>query len=286
MTAGPRPGVDLVLRETEQHAAETHEQALLGMLGEMGRVVVAFSGGVDSSYLLACAMASAAERVVAVIGVSPSLAASELEAARALASSLGTELREVRTEEMENPAYVRNAGDRCFHCKNELFSKIASATEDIGSRAIVDGTNATDAADERPGMRAALQHGVRSPLRDARLEKREIRYLAKIRGLDVWEKPEAACLASRLNPGIAVTRGLLARVEAAEAVLKELGFVQVRVRTDGRTARIETDPEELPSIVSHRLAIVARLGSLGYDYVTVDLAGYRKGGRALTHGEN
>ncbi len=278
--------MELTLTELEVRAAERKLESLKSLLADLAPVVVAFSGGVDSGFLLAAAAASAGVRTTAVIGVSPSLARVDLEAARLMAHRLGVPLREAVTRELDDPRYVRNAPDRCYFCKRELFSRIKEATDDIGDRVIIEGTNATDETDDRPGMKACDEMGIRSPLRELRFEKREIRWLSQKLGLPSWDKPEAACLASRIAPGREVSQRALGQVEAAESVLRGIGIRECRVRHLGALARIETAPEEMRQIILHRDQVVARLGGLGYDYVTLDLAGYRKGGRARPYGKD
>jgi len=277
--------VDIMLNESEAAAAEEKLRALESMLGGLAPVVVAFSGGVDSCFLLATAARVIGHRATAVIGVSPSLAGSELREARDLASRFDVELREVETHELSVPEYVRNEPDRCYFCKQELFRRISDATRDIEGRVIIEGTNASDESDDRPGMRACAEMAVKSPLLDARLTKREIRWLSRKMDLPTWEKPEAACLASRIPTGSFVSRELLERLDEAEANLRDVGLREFRVRHMGTVARIETAQAEMQLALDRRDEIVARLRRLGYDYVTLDLAGYKKGGRAQTHGK-
>jgi uncharacterized protein len=257
--------------------AEAKHLRLLTLLGELRPVVVALSGGVDSTFLFAAAVEARSD-AVAAIGVSPSLATHELVDARAIAAQLGADLREVPTHELDDPRYAVNDGRRCFFCKTELYRRLLDATEDLPGRTVVDGTNASDLGDDRPGMRAAAEQGVRSPLLEVGLEKAEIRHLARVRGLPTWDKPEAACLASRLPVGTAVTRGRLGQVESGERLLRELGFRHVRVRHGDNEARIEVDPTDMARVLARRPEIIAGLRDVGYDRVTLDLAGYRRGG--------
>ncbi len=286
--------VSRALSAAEIAAAGAKYTALKARLAELAPVVVALSGGVDSSFLLAAAAEAvgpdAVTRepppVVGAIGVSASLAAAELAEATAFAERLGVPARRVATHELDVDGYVRNAGDRCFFCKTELYERIREATRDVPGATVVDGTNASDVGDDRPGMTAASNLDVRSPLREVGLTKREIRHLSREMTLSTWDKPEAACLASRIATGIPVTAERLGRVEAAEAVLKRIGVRHVRVRHHDRTARIEADPAEMSRILAAREEVVAELTRLGYDWVTLDLGGYRKGGRALSHDED
>jgi uncharacterized protein len=270
--------------DTLDDALRAKYAALRARLEALSPVVVALSGGVDSSLLLAVAADALGARAHAAIGVSPSVDASEIDEARALAASLGVTLREVETAELDDPRYVVNAGDRCFFCKTELYSKLLAATEDIPLRTVVDGNHAGDVGADRPGMRANATLGIASPLQDVGLGKAEIRALSRALGLAQWDKPEAACLASRVPVGTAVTAGTLGRIGAAERVLKSLGFRHVRVRHEGHIARVEVSPSDMPRVVDERTAIVAGIRSVGYDYVTLDLGGYTKGGRGTHDG--
>lgn len=258
--------------------------ALRARLEALSPVVVALSGGVDSSLLLAVAADVLGPRAYAAIGVSPSVDAAEIEEARALSGTLGVTLREVATSELDDPRYVVNAGDRCFFCKTELYTKLLVATADIPERKVVDGNHAGDVGDDRPGMRANGTLGIVSPLMDVGLVKADIRRLSRALGLPTWDKPEAACLASRLPVGTAVTAGTLGRVAAAERVLKSLGLRHVRVRHERHIARIEVALEDMPRVLEVRAAIVAGIRGVGYDYVTLDLGGYTKGGRGTHDG--
>jgi uncharacterized protein len=278
--------MSIQMSTTAARTAEDKYAALQDRLRELAPVVVALSGGVDSSFLLAAAVEVVGDRAVAAVGVSPSLAGDDLREARTFAVSLGVELREVVTHELDDPNYVLNAGDRCFFCKMELYQRILDSTGDVAGRTVVDGTNASDEVDDRPGMVAGRDLGVVSPLRDVGLEKPEIRWLSRERELPTWDKPEAACLASRLPVGVPVTAGALGRIERAERALKRLGLIQVRVRHQDGTARIETALDEMAIVLANRDAIVAELRGLGYDYITLDLAGYTRGGRAPRHGED
>lgn len=243
-------------------------------IAALGDLVVAFSGGVDSAVLLHAAHAVLGERAVALIADSPSLARAELEDARAFARALGVRLVEVRTDELADPRYRRNAGDRCYFCKSALFDAMTGWARAQGFGHLAFGEITDDALDDRPGARAAREAGVVAPLRDAGLSKADVRRYAREHGLSVWDKPQMACLASRLPVGTAVTRERLARVERAEAALRELGLRQLRVRDRGAAARVEVGADEWAFAEARREAIGARLR--GASFETFELAVYRR----------
>jgi uncharacterized protein len=264
-------------------AVEDKYRRLLAVLRELESVVVAFSGGVDSTLLARAAKDALGDRAVLVTADSETYPAGELEEARRLADSIGLRHLVVRTDELANPEYARNGANRCFFCKEELFTHLAPIAEREGCRALVYGANVDDLGDHRPGMQSARQRGVRAPLIEAGLTKTEIRELSRTLGLATWDKPSFACLSSRFQYGDPITAEKLRRIDDAEAFLRTLGFRQLRVRHHDRLARIELAHEELGRLWEddRHARIVARFRELGYVYVTVDLAGFQSGSANL-----
>ena len=256
---------------------------LVELLRELDSVVVAFSGGVDSTLLARAAKDAVGERAVLVTADSETYPASELDEARRLGALLDMRHLVVRTEELQNPEYARNPVNRCFFCKEELFARLAPIAEREGCRALVYGANMDDLGDHRPGMQAARERGVRAPLIEAELWKEEIRTLSRELGLPTWDKPSFACLSSRFQYGDRITAEKLRQVDAAEAFVRSLGFRQFRVRHHDRLARIEVSHDEIARLWEdgRREAIVKRLRELGYVYVAVDLAGFQSGSANL-----
>lgn len=245
-------------------------------------VLVAYSGGLDSAFLLyACVDALGPEAVTAVTADSASYPRSELKKSRQFAESLGLKdnHRIIKTREIEDPSYVANPLDRCFFCKQELYGRLTDTTVFEGAEAVFDGFNAEDVGDFRPGRKAAEKYEIRSPLFEAGLGKQEISELAKHFGLSIWDKPQSACLASRIPYGSPVTKEKLEQIELAEEFLRDLGFGQLRVRHHDKLARIELPREDIDNVLTDDLRekIYARFRELGFVWVTLDLAGFRSG---------
>jgi len=259
----------------QEKATQLHD-----LFREMGSVLVALSGGIDSTLALKIAHDILGEQVVAVTATSPTFPQIELEVVHTVSQEIGAKLVIAETNQLNLPAFVQNDGARCYHCKTDLYTLLQKMKEELGASTIVDGTNSDDLGDDRPGMKAARELGVRSPFVEVGMTKHDIRTLAKQLGLSNWDKPAAACLSSRISRGIFITPENLSRVEKAESLLAQEGFTQIRVRDHQGMARIELEEKEIRLFLSsdRRGGIVQQLTSLGFHTVTLDMEGYRQGG--------
>ena len=250
------------------------------LLHTMQRVIVAFSAGVDSTFLLKVAIETLGpQNVVACTAVSPSLARAELQSVRDLAAGMGATLRLIETREMDNPRYAENSAKRCYFCKSELYAQVGQVAKQLGIGFILNGANQDDTGDYRPGMDAAKEYGVRSPLLETGMTKADIREFSRQLGLPTWNKPALACLASRVPYGTPVTIRSLSQIEQGEAFLRQRGFAICRVRHHNTLARIEVPPDRLTELLTDplRAELIAHFKRIGYTYVTVDIQGFRSG---------
>jgi uncharacterized protein len=258
---------------------DTKFARLEAWLKDAGSVLVAFSGGVDSTYLAAMTYKALGDRALAVTADSPSIPRSDLQGAGELAKQIGIRHRVIEAKEMENPAYVRNEPDRCYHCKAELFGLLEKIAKEEDFAVVVDGANAEDIGDYRPGSRAARERGVRSPLQELGFTKEDVRAGSRELGLPTADRPASACLASRVPYGTGISVETLRMIESAEAGLREMGFAVVRVRAHGDVARLEFSPKDIPRAMESELRqrIAEHVRACGFRYVAVDLEGYRTG---------
>jgi uncharacterized protein len=268
-----------VSMEVAEEVAGHKETGLLARLAGLDSLLVALSGGADSAYLAWAAHRALGAGALSITALSASFSAYDREQVEAFTHATGLRHEFLETHEFENSLYLANNADRCYHCKDELFAELDRLAADRGFRAVAYGINADDTRDFRPGHRAAAEHAVIAPLLDAGLTKAEIRLLSRRAGLPTWDRPASACLSSRVPYGSPVTPEKLSQVERGEAILRELGFRQFRVRHHGELARIEVAPEEMPQALRQETVqeLAQRFRELGFLYVTLDLEGYRQG---------
>lgn len=262
--------------------AQTSRQAesLVAFITPFENCIVAYSGGVDSAVVAKAAHLALGDRALAITGVSASLAAGELEAAQQIAAAIGIRHATLDTDELSQPEYLQNAPDRCFHCKTELYTQLGAEAQQLGIRTILNGANTDDLGDFRPGMKAAANHDVHSPLAECGLDKAAVREIARYWNIEAWDKPATPCLSSRVAYGLGITPERLARIDAAEQVLRTHGLGAVRVRLhENELARLEVPLAALPRLCEEgvRMAVVTQLRALGFRYVTLDLEGFRSG---------
>lgn len=253
------------------------QQRLQDILRALPSAAAAFSGGVDSTYLLYEAKKALGDNVIAITAVSPLHPESEIESAAAMAKSIGVEMVRLDIDELKNPSVASNPPDRCYHCKKMRFEKIIEYAESRGTTHVLDGTNADDTGDFRPGLKAKEELGVISPLLSAEMTKADVRKLSKEAGLPSWNKAARSCLGTRFPTGTRLTYGNLALVEEAETFLEKYGFSQLRLRVHESIARIEIPPDDFAIVIDNSAEIVDRLRSIGFRYVTLDLSGYTSG---------